>query len=334
MTTLSYLDKADILFCKKPAYLESIFPEIRSHIKEDGYCIVQMWDLTEAPLLALQNKLGQCQLHIRSGKNGIVTIAPNTQPSHRLDETLYFSGSTREHPPHTDGAYLNGFLQKNGAFQRIEPPAMVLLQCVQATRNGGTTLLIDAQPVLHDLLTRHPNMAKILMRPGCVSFCRDDHMAVDLPVYERLSAERWRIRFRSDEALYSAEWAVMAIQHLYDHYLTNDKYQQKIVLEEGQILVVDNFRMLHGREAFSTTEKLNRFFRRTWVQDNSHTRVLYNFRSSFRTCRAFERYAAYGNLKEPSAQENYLHLDLGIRIPEHLLTTTTQPMPHAFPVAA
>jgi alpha-ketoglutarate-dependent taurine dioxygenase len=334
MAPLTYLSDQNILFCKGKEHLEAILPDMHRHLKKHGYCIVQMWDLTETPLLALRTRLGRGQRHIRADSNGIVPITPNVHPISNLDESHYFGSSSREHPPHTDGAYLNGFLQQGRVFKRIEPPAIVLLQCVRASRHGGTTILIDAQRVLRDLLTRHPSIAKILMSHGCVNFCRDDHMAVDLPVYERLSVERWRIRFRCDEALYPAEWATIAVQHLYDHYLTNDQYQQKIVLEEGQILVVDNFRVLHGREAFSVTLGQSRLFRRTWVQDDSNTQILHNFRHSSHNCRAFERHAVYASVTESTVQPSHLHLDLGIRLPSHLQVALEQPISRALPMAA
>lgn len=108
----TYLSKQDILFCKGKEHLESILPDIRIHLKKDGYCIVQMWDLTENPLIAIRSHLGQGQLHICADLHGIVTIAPNPAQNTQLDESQYFGGSSREHPPHTDGAYLNGLVQQ------------------------------------------------------------------------------------------------------------------------------------------------------------------------------------------------------------------------------
>ena len=210
----------------------------------------------------------------------------------------------------------------------------MLIQCVRAAQNGGTSILIDAQRILRDLMSDHPEIANILMSHECVSFCRDDHMTVDLPVYERLSAERWRIRFRCDEALYPAEWAANAVQHFYDHYLTNDKYEQQIVLEEGQILVADNFRVLHGRKSFSITAEQNRFFRRTWVQDESDLGTLHNFRNAYRNCRAFERHVVYGSVTEQTLPEKRLHLDVGIRLPNHLQAVLDQPDFQSLPTAA
>jgi alpha-ketoglutarate-dependent taurine dioxygenase len=334
MTSLLYLFEQDILSCKGEEHLAAILPDIRLRLKEDGYCIVKMWDLTAAPLIALRASLGCGQLHVRADYSGVVTIAPNAPHNIQLDETHYYGGSSRKHPPHSDGAYLNGILLTDKTIKRVGPPAIVLLQCVRATPNGGANILIDAQPILQDLVTRHPNIAKVLMSHGCVSFCRDDHMAIDLPIYERLSADRWRIRFRCDETLYFPESTASAVQHFYKHYITKDKYQQQIKLEEGQILLVDNFRVLHGRESFSSSAEHNRFFRRTWVQDDSPAQILYNFCDSSRNCPALERHTAYGSVAEASVQPRHLHLDLGVRLPHHLQAVIEQPSPQFLSTAA
>lgn len=317
MRSSSYLAAQNLLFCKGQEYLETLLPALTLQLKKHGYCVVQMWDLTEVPLIALRNRLGRGQLHIRAAQNGVVTISPNASSSQILDESHYYGASARKHSPHTDGAYLSGFLQQGKAFKRVGPPAIVLLQCVRSAYNGGTSIVIDAQRILRDLLIHTPEVAKVLLSPGCISFCRDDHMVLDVPVYERLTANRWRVRFRCDEMLYPSDWANEAIQHLHTHYLSNESYQKRIDLQEGQILLLDNFRVLHGREAFSVAGEQDRFLRRTWVHDDSSSQRAINFCNSYPSCRAFERYAVYRAMAHSNATTPHI-LDLGIRLPQHL----------------
>jgi len=329
MNSLSYLATQNLLFCKGQEHLETILPAARTQLKRHGHCVVQMGDLTEASLIALRNCLGRGQLHIRASHNGVATISPSALPTKTLDKSHYFATNSRKHPPHTDGAYLNGFLLQDDVLTRVGPPAVVLIQCVRASSNGGTNIVIDAQKILRDLLIRTPEVAKILLSPGCVSFCRDDHMALDLPVYERLSVDRWRLRFRCDETVYLSEGAYDAIQHLHDHYLSNVHYQKHFDLQEGQILLLDNFRVLHDWEAFSLDAEDNRFFRRACVQDDNNSQVLFNYCNSSRNCRAFERYAFYGATTKLDCL-----LDLGIRLPRHLRTMVDEQVSPALPKAA
>ena len=333
MNSLSYLAAQNLLFCKGQEHLETILPAVRTQLKKHGHCVVQMWDLTEAPLITLRNCLGRGQLHIRASHNGVATISPDALPTKTLDESHYFASSSRKHPLHTDGAYLNGFLLKGDVLTRVGPPAVVLIQCVRVSHNGGTNIVIDAQKILRDLLIRTPEVAKILLSPGCVSFCRDDHMALDVPVYERLSVDRWRLRFRCDETVYLSEWAYDAIQHLHDYYLSSAQYQQHFDLQEGQILLLDNFRVLHGREAFSLDAEHNRFFRRAWIQDDNNSQVLFNYCNSSRNCRAFERYAFYGAATQSNTKPDCL-LDLGIRLPSDLRAIVDEQISPALPKAA
>lgn len=333
MNSSLYFSAKDMIFCKGLEYLDVVLPEIILQLKEHGYCVVQMWDLTETPLIALRDALGRGQLHIRADHNGVLTIAPKTSPNPHIDESQYLGIGSQQHSPHTDGAYLNGLLHQDGVMQRVGPPAVVLIQCVRSALAGGSNIVIDAQRILRDLLTHCPDVARILLSQGCVSFCRDDHMALDSPVYERLSADRWRVRFRCDATLYAAEWAYEAIQHLYHHYLANHKYRQMIDLQEGQILLLDNFRVLHGREAFTGTEEHNRFFRRVWVCDDRPSHQFLNYCNTYNNCRALERYAFYGATAY-TTQKPGSFIDLGIRIPHHLWAALDAHIPSTQPKAA
>lgn len=301
--------------------LQTTIHRIEQQIKRHGYCIVQSSDTSVSPLLKIRQALGRAQLHVRADLDGVATISPQASPSiHSIDESKYFGTTNHSHPPHTDGAYLNGFLQQDGELKRVEPPAIVLLQCAQPALKGGSNIVIDGRRILIDLLTHEPEVAQILSKRGCVSFCRDDQMAVDVAVFEWITADRLRVRFRNDDALFYPLWAQEAIQHL-QTYVMNEKYRKRIELKEGQILILDNFRILHGRDTFDTesaeSSEQSRLFRRAWVHYENEYNILVNFSSKPSHCRAFDRYVPY-SVMESSPSNITPHSGIGIGLPNHL----------------
>ena len=334
MKSLLNFSVQNTICCHSKKDLMKKISTISCRLHKYGYCVVRMWDSTESSLVQFRNCLGRGQLHIRANKNGVVTIAPNTQLNHKkIDESQYLGSSNRHHPPHTDGAYLDGFLCQDGEFIWIGPPTIVLIQCVRPAVKGGTNIVIDAQPILQDLLKHQPEIAKTLLMPGCVSFCRDDQMLPRVSVYERLSAHRFRIRFRSDEALYVSPSAYEAVQYLYDYYIHNPAYQQPIDLEAGQILILDNFRVLHGREGFEVDDgEKERFFRRTWILDENQSPSLINFSGVNRNCRAFARLEPYA-IVEQSGQQPRIGPHLGIHLPRHLQEVLDAQVAAPLPIA-
>lgn len=309
-----------VIDCPHLDWLPTRMDDIDRQLKRYGYCIVQAWDTSVSPLLSIRQALGRGQFHIRADWQGVVTVSPQASPCHApLDSSQYFGTTRHPHPPHTDGAYLDGFLWQDNGFKRIEPPAIVLLQCVQPALMGGINLVIDGQRILIDLLMHQPDLANTLAIPGCVSFYRDDQMAVDVAVFEWMAARRLRVRFRSDDALLYPTWAEPAIQELYHNYLMNEKYQKRIDLKEGQILILDNFRVLHGRESFEDTSSAStRYFRRSWIHYENAAAMMTNFLKLNRQCRAFERYAYYGVIEPQIDVPTASMCERGIRVPRHL----------------
>lgn len=309
------------LNCNSDEHLESLLPSIVRLLKRYGYCVIEMWDDSESPLLLLREKLGKGQSHIRANKMGLVSVAPQAlSETQGIDIDKYLALKTCEHPPHTDGAYLDGFLLQDGETQWISPPALVLLQCVQSASEGGQSVVIDAQRILEDLLRHKPEIAKVLATPRCVSFCRDDQIALHSAVYENLVSGRYRVRFRCDETLYVvSERAREAVQYFCEHYLANPKYKTTLTLESRQILILDNLRVLHGREKFSdVTSVKNRFLRRTWIADDTLPPAPTSFRKKDGyTCRVFDRFEPYAAIQQ-TIDFAETPLKLGIHLPGNL----------------
>ncbi|GLW24099.1 MULTISPECIES: TauD/TfdA dioxygenase family protein [Microbispora] len=167
-------------------------------------------------------------------------VVGDVRPEPGMDD-VYHAGNTRPLTPHTEGYDF-----------AIAPPRYIALWCVTpAGGPGGETTLADTRPWVDalseeerkmleatdydwkttegvqrlglDLKTRHPILEDtedgLIVRFSCNNLLRDDHD----PVVE--IQERWKAAFDDD--------------HVAIHYHRND------------MLVWDNWRLLHARNAFS-----------------------------------------------------------------------------------
>jgi len=192
---------------------------------------------------------------------------------------------------------------RDGHYVQLLPPKMLALQCWQSAVSGGASVLIDGQAVYDDLARSYPRHLKILSTKGCVTYCRDDQIAMDRAVFEELQDGTIMLRFRYDAAAYVADWAVEAFHDLQKNYFTDPKYQGRLTLKQGQVIVSDNYRMLHGRDSFSNGQAgQERRLRRIWL---AHDRlpVLHNAAGQHRERRALKRFEAYDILTPPAHDE-------------------------------
>jgi hypothetical protein len=164
----------------------------------------------------------------------------------------------------------------------------------------------------------NPEMAATLMSPGAITYCRDDQLALDRPVFEQIGPNQFTIRFRSDSKAYSPSWALPAVQALHWKYHMSPEYRERMLLHEGQILVCDNTRVLHGREPFSEEDNgtgAGRKLRRLWIMDE-HSATLHNLEEEIPTSRALDPYKPYGVVPNDVALQDVPKIRTGIWLDE------------------
>lgn len=238
---------------------------ISQTIRERGFVIVRPSEPSATELLALASALGTIQKHIRADVDGVVGERESVDRSWRAHKSEYTGPQHTAMPPHTDGSFLAGVTYRNERLLPVAPPRLVLLQCVQPANSGGATLVADGQALVAELARMNIGHIEALMTPGCATFCRDEQLSSCAPVIERLNNRRARLRFRYDSATFVAPFAHEAARTF--HELTLDeRFCHRFDLEPGEVLVLDNQRMLHGRDGFVNGESGGtRQMRRVWV---------------------------------------------------------------------
>jgi gamma-butyrobetaine dioxygenase len=167
--------------------------------------------------------------------------------------------SPAELPLHTDGTF------------ETSPPENVAFQCLQNDIEGfGVSVLVDVWELIKCLA--EPTRQVLLeaqfrfQRTG-----KGVTATVDAPILE-LKGEDYKVRYRHDSK-YSlsppTKEADLALAN-FEQVLALKDLQKMVYLNPGDILFVNNHRMLHGRTVLSGTRP--RVFRRFWVSAGSEFR--------------------------------------------------------------
>ncbi len=205
-------------------------------------------DDTNAALLHLAHALGSPVPDTRMPGHAMegnlvyrVEFNPENQDEHA------YSATAGDFPLHTDGAHWK------------KPPHLVLLLCCRASAHGGDTTLAHVDDVLAQLEARH--IQQLVNVP--VGF--DD---VDAPV---LQQDPWRIRWnhatlqrRHQRGLWRPHRATLDACQALDVVLGGLAARPALHLAPGELLVVDNTRVLHGRTTFVAAS--NRLLKRVRVR--------------------------------------------------------------------
>ena len=151
--------------------------------------------------------------------------------------------------PHTDNPY------------RDPVPTLQLLHCLSSSARGGESTLVDGFCVLEHLRAERPGDFALLSGHS-VAFSYDDAtttLRASAPIIELDPAGDVRaVRFNAR----SMEPPAMAATELADWYdaylrlarmLTDERFQLRLRLEPGELFIVDNRRVLHGRAPFAVS---------------------------------------------------------------------------------
>jgi len=154
--------------------------------------------------------------------------------------------------PHTDNPY------------RVPVPGVQLLHCLANETSGGLSTLVDGFAAAEALRVRDNEGFRLLASTPVRFQWRDDmtdHVAsaplIELDATGRLEAVHFSPRLdfvplgppQSLAAYYKARRA-------FDHLLRSPEFEIRFKLDTGELLIMDNRRLLHGRTGFDPDEGL------------------------------------------------------------------------------
>jgi gamma-butyrobetaine dioxygenase len=150
---------------------------------------------------------------------------------------------------HTDNPY------------REPPPTLQLLHCLSSSARGGESMLVDGFAVVEALRAEHPGEFALLARHAVTFAYRDAgaELSATAPIIEldacgAVRAVRFNARSLQPPAMSGDE-----LGDWYEAYLrlarmfADEHFVLQLRLEPGDLFVVDNRRVLHGRAPYAAS---------------------------------------------------------------------------------
>lgn len=283
---------------------------LEASLSQFGFALISSPDTDTDRLIKLSEILGVIQRHERSSQNGVVDVT--NQPNPSFDPKHYKGLSNAEFPPHTDGAYLDlKYRNISNKVCHIGPPSLLILQCIIPADHGGESLLVDGQKLFHDL-KQDDDLLRLLMSNSVIFYRK--HLSSDITsVFKPLDANN-RIMFRFRIEARAPHHVSHALKVFFSQYIQNQKYHIKLTLKSGDLLIVDNLRMLHARRAFTmNTPNGYRHLRRTWVHHPiyAHTSPVEALPPKYLLSESDKEVLDYNQI--PKTRNNLCNLTLGIQ---------------------
>jgi len=178
--------------------------------------------------------------------------------------------------PHTDNPY------------RKPVPCIQLLHCIENQVGGGLSTLVDGLAVTEELKKEHPTFFQILTEIKVRFQFVDDNVVLEdwaemiqLDANGRLKQVRFSPRLdfvplmdKEKLELYYA--ARNKISEMYN----SEKFRIEFKLKPGDLLMMDNYRLLHGRTEYNANEG-NRFLQGCYIDYDSTEGKLKHLKRKF-----------------------------------------------------
>lgn len=209
------------------------------HIRRWGVAVVDGVPPGRAPVRELAALLG----YVRETVFGGVWELDATVTDHA--DSAY---STTELAPHTDGSYSH------------DAPGLQLFSCQQREGEGGHSTLVDGFAAAARLMDTHPQFADILSRVSVVGQYVEPgvHLTADRPPLRfdargRLRQVTYNNYDRAPFLVHPAEDAarVRDAMATFGRMVTDPSARIELGWKPAQLMVIDNWRLLHGRTTYS-----------------------------------------------------------------------------------
>jgi gamma-butyrobetaine dioxygenase len=213
--------------------------------------------------------------NIPTDNNFIVKFANSIGSVRRTNFGEYFDVISKQDPndlaytslelsPHTDNPYRNPV------------PCIQILHCIESEVTGGLSTLVDGFTVTEDLKKQNPEFYKILSEVKVrFKFIDKDVVLEDWSELIKLNDDKTFKQVRFSPRL---DYVPMLDKERLDLYYkarrklsemyNSEKYRIEFKLAPKDLMMMDNYRLLHGRTSYETKEG-NRFLQGCYIDYDS-----------------------------------------------------------------
>ena len=216
----------------------------------------------------IANLLGKILSQNKAGTK-IVEVKPNIEllnkfSSQKKLEKLRYHQTNIGGSIHSDGPQLKS------------PPKYVLMACSKEANRGGHSIIAHSKKIYNFLKKEKPNYLKILKKNFLIErrgFNYPNGNIFEKPIFEKKkSFFRFRYLREYIEAAYILKKIhlkknqIKALNYL-DKLIHNKRFQKKLKLNKGDVVILNNNILAHGRTAFPlNSSTLQRTMIRVWIK--------------------------------------------------------------------
>ena len=150
---------------------------------------------------------------------------------------LYFANTNYTQPLHTDDAHV------------ADTPRVIVLFCEKQSNQGGVTTLIKFDDIYKTIKFLSIDMEKSLFSPDVMEI-EGAKGSLKKPLFHHLEKNKKGISFPSILTKVKCTEPTLEIFNQIMEYVHVKKNQIRFKLVPGDLLMIDNFRVLHGRTKF------------------------------------------------------------------------------------
>lgn len=218
--------------------------------EDDGHTFTRMLSthgfvlVTDCPIAQSANTVQELADYLGYIRNSLFGSIWSFEADEAMDDSAY---STELLRPHTDGTY------------SLDPPGVQILLCVERGSEsvGGESIMVDGFKIAADLKAQDPNLYHELTRIEVPGIYLGDGAILKAthPIFREISGELVQVCFNNydrdavrlpDDDMEKLYTGIRQV----DQALNNKANQWRHVLNTGEALIFDNWRVLHGRTAY------------------------------------------------------------------------------------
>ena len=181
----------------------------------------------------------------------------------KIKEKLRYHQTNLGGSIHSDGPQLN------------QPPNYVIMTCVRNAKKGGLSIITNAKKIFAFMKKKEPKHLKVLRKNFFFErrgFSFKNSNILKKPIFE-IKNKLFRFRYLREyiESAYKIKKKEISLDQLnamkyLDNALTNKRFKTQYKLEDGDLIIINNNILAHGRSGFKLENKKASSILRIWVK--------------------------------------------------------------------